>query len=57
MIKLNYTAKSIVDLLSTSDLSYKQLINMLLEEYDVDIITLEKSVIPILEELNKSNVY
>ena len=56
MIKLNETSKDIVTLLMENDLTLDELLNKLLDIYDVDKTTLEKEVNDIIIQLNDINL-
>lgn len=56
MIKLNETSKDIIDLLSKDDLSMDELINKLLDMYDVDKETLTIEVENIITQLKEVNI-
>ena len=56
MIKLNETSKDIIDLLTNDDLSIDELINKLLEMYDVDKETLITEVDNIITQLKETNI-
>lgn len=56
MVKLNETSKDIVNLLTNNDLSFDDLINSLLDIYDIDKATLENEVSDIITQLKEINI-
>ena len=56
LIKVNKTGKVIIELLTSKEYSYNELVEALLDKYDVSKDELEEAINPFLEELRRAKL-